>query len=113
MRNVDRWLALVSALVLVLAAAPVLASELGGAKAAGQVGERLDGYVGLVDANAPDAVKELVERVNAGRRQKYAEIAAKRNAPVEAVAAQAGAKLTQRAGPGQYVMDASGRWKRK
>jgi uncharacterized protein YdbL (DUF1318 family) len=113
MRNVARWLALVSALALALAAAPALAVDLDGAKAAGQVGERVDGYLGLVDANAPGDVKDLVERVNAGRRQKYAEIAAKRNAPVEAVAAQAGAKLTQRAEPGQYVMDASGRWKRK
>ena len=113
MRNVARWLALVGALALVLAAAPALANELDAAKAAGQVGERVDGYLGLVDANAPEGVKELVERVNSGRRQKYAEIAAKRNAPVEAVAAQAGAKLTQRAEPGHYVMDASGRWKRK
>ena len=113
MRNMARWLALVSALALVLAALPALAADLDGAKAAGQVGERVDGYLGLVDANAPGDVKALVERVNAGRRQKYAEIAAKRNAPVEAVAAQAGAKLTQRAAPGHYVMDASGRWKRK
>ena len=113
MRNVARWLALVSALALVVAALPVLASDLDGAKAAGQVGERVDGYLGLVDANAPADVKALVERVNEFRRQKYTEIAAKQGAPVEAVAAQAGAKLTQRAAPGQYVMDASGRWKRK
>ena len=113
MRNVARWLALVSALALVLAAAPALAADLDGAKAAGQVGERVDGYLGLVDANAPGDVKELVERVNAGRRQRYGEIASKRGAPVEAVAAQAGAKLTQRAQPGHYVKDASGSWKRK
>jgi len=113
MRNVARWLALVSALVLVLAAAPVLASELGGAKAAGQVGERLDGYVGLVDANAPGDVEALVERVNAGRQAKYAEIAAKQGLAAKAVAAQAGAKLIERTQPGHYVMDASGSWKQK
>ena len=54
-----------------------------------------------------------MERVNSGRRKKYGEIAAKRSVPVEAVAAQAGAKLVQRAQSGHYVMDASGRWKRK
>jgi len=113
MRNVARWLSLVGALALVLAVAPALAADLDGAKAAGQVGERVDGYVGLVDANAPGGAKALVESVNEFRSKKYAEIAAKRNAPVEAVAAQAGAKLTQRAEPGHYVMDASGRWKRK
>jgi uncharacterized protein YdbL (DUF1318 family) len=113
MRNAARWLAAVSALVLVLAAAPVFAASLDGAKAAGQVGERLDGYLGLVDQNAPADVKELVERVNAGRRKKYGEIAAKRGAPTEAVAAQAGAKLVERAQPGHYVMDSTGRWKQK
>jgi uncharacterized protein YdbL (DUF1318 family) len=113
MRNVARWLAPFSALVLVLAAAPALAADLDGAKAAGQVGERVDGYLGLVDANAPAEVKALVERVNAGRRTKYGEIAAKRGVPPEAVAAQAGAKLVERAAPGHYVMDASGRWKQK
>ena len=113
MRHVARWLAMASALVLVLAAAPVLAADLDGAKAAGQVGERVDGYLGLVDASAPGDVKALVESVNAGRRKKYGEIAAKRGVPAEAVAAQAGAKLIQRAQPGHYVMDASGSWKRK
>jgi uncharacterized protein YdbL (DUF1318 family) len=113
MRTSARWLALGSALVLVLAAAPVLAADLDAAKAAGQAGERADGYLGLVDANAPADVKALVERVNEGRRKKYGEIAAKRNVPLEVVAAQAGAKLIERAGPGEYVMDATGRWKRK
>ena len=113
MRNSARWPALVSALALVLTALPVLAADLDGAKAAGQVGERPDGYLGLVDANAPGDVKALVERVNKGRRAKYEQIAAKRGAPVEAVAVQAGAKLIERAQPGHYVMDTSGRWKRK
>lgn len=113
MRNAARWLAPISALVLILAAAPVLAADLDGAKAAGQVGERVDGYLGLVDESAPADVKSLVERVNAGRREKYGEIAAKRGVPVESVAAQAGAKLIQRAEPGHYVMDSSGRWKQR
>ena len=113
MRNAARWLVPVSALVLVLAAAPAFAADLDGAKAAGQVGERLDGYLGLVDEDAPDDVKELVERVNAGRLEKYGEIAAKRDVPVEAVAAAAGVKLIERAEPGHYVMDEEGNWKQK
>ena len=113
MRNVARWLALVGALALVLAVAPALAADLDGAKAAGQVGERVDGYLGLVDANAPADVKALVESVNEFRRQKYTEIAAKQGARVEAVAARAAERRIQNAQPGHYVMDASGRWKRK
>ncbi len=113
MRNATRWLAPIGALVLVLAVGPVLAADLDGAKAAGYVGERVDGYLGLVDANAPADVKALVEQVNAGRREKYGEIASKRGVPVEAVAAQAGIKLIERAEPGHYVMDSTGSWKRK
>ena len=117
MRNAARWLALVSALALVLAPAPALAAGLAeakaAAKAAGQVGERLDGYLGLVDASAPGDVKALVESVNAGRSKRYAEIAAKQGLPAKDVAAQAGAKLVERTQPGHYVMDASGSWKRK
>jgi uncharacterized protein YdbL (DUF1318 family) len=113
MRNAARWLALISALVLTLAAGPALAADLDGAKAAGQVGERVDGYLGLVDEDAPDDVKALVERVNTGRREKYGQIAAKRGVPLEAVAVAAGAKLIERAEPGHYVMDEEGNWKQK
>jgi uncharacterized protein YdbL (DUF1318 family) len=108
-----------SALVLLalmgptLVAPPALAADLGGAKAAGQVGERPDGYVGLVESNAPAEVKALVEDVNRRRRAKYSEVAQKNGIPVEAVAARAGAKLTERVPAGQYVMDASGRWVRR
>jgi uncharacterized protein YdbL (DUF1318 family) len=113
MRNAARWVALVGTFLLALAAAPALAADLDAAKDAGQVGERADGYVGLVDASAPDEVKALVKRVNEGRRAKYREIARKRDVPLEAVAVQAGAKLIERAQPGHYVMDASETWKRK
>jgi uncharacterized protein YdbL (DUF1318 family) len=100
-------------LALTLATAAHAASELDTAKAAGQVGERPDGYVGLVAADAPETVKQLVSSVNQGRREKYTEIATRNSAPVEAVAARAGAKLIERAAPGEYVMDAEGRWVRK
>jgi uncharacterized protein YdbL (DUF1318 family) len=113
MRNAARWLAPIGALVLALVAAPALAADLDSAKAAGQVGERIDGYLGLVDEDAPDDVKALVERVNAGRHKKYGEIAAKRDVPLEAVAVAAGAKLIERAEPGHYVMDEEGSWKQK
>lgn len=107
-----RWI-LGTLALLALAAPPALAADLNGAKAAGQVGERPDGYLGLVEANAPADVKTLVEDVNRRRRAKYAEIAQKNGLPVEAVAAQAGAKLTERVPAGQYRMDANGRWVRR
>jgi uncharacterized protein YdbL (DUF1318 family) len=105
-----------AAIVLValgLWAAPAAAASLDQAKAAGQVGERIDGYVGVVDAGAPGDVKALVEKINAERKAKYAEIAQKQGAPVAAVAQIAGKKLIERAPKGEYVMGADGQWQRK
>ena len=47
---------------------------------------------------------------NAGRLEKYREIAEKRGTSVEAVAALAGRKLIERARPGTYVQAADGGW---
>ena len=54
-----------------------------------------------------------MDEVNVGRRDKYAEIAAKRGVPVEAVAKITGAKLIERAGAGEYVRGAGGTWQQK
>lgn len=95
-----------------IAPAPVMAGPLDAPKAAGQVGERPDGYAGIVKS-APANVRSLVQDINAKRRAQYARIAAKQNIAVEDVAALAGAKAIRRAKPGTYVMDASGAWVRK
>ena len=100
-------------LAIGLGTAPAQAGALEDAKATGQVGERIDGYLGVVGSSAPAAVVQLVEQVNAERRARYAEIAQKQGAPVEAVAQIAGKKLIERAGPGEYVMGADGQWQRK
>jgi uncharacterized protein len=92
---------------------PALAGPLDDAKAAGLVGERIDGYLGVVDSGAPAEVKRLVDQINAERQARYAEIAQKQGAPVQAVAQIAGEKLIQRAGGGEYVMGADGQWRRK
>jgi uncharacterized protein len=112
MMSVVRLVAIVIT-ALGLGAAPAAAASLDQAKAAGQVGERIDGYVGVVDAGAPGDVKALVEQINAERKAKYAEIAQKQGAPVAAVAQIAGKKLIERTPKGQYFMDADGQWLRK
>jgi uncharacterized protein YdbL (DUF1318 family) len=83
------------------------------AKAQGLVGERPDGFVGIVDPKAPAAVRTLVEEVNAKRRRAYEEIAQKNGVPFEAVAALAGQKLIDKTPPGQWIMDAKGNWVRR
>ena len=96
-----------------LLAAPGLAASLDQAKAVGQVGERIDGYLGVVDANAPADVRALVDQINAERQAKYQEIADKQKAPVAAVAQIAGKKLIERTPKGEYVLDADGQWRKK
>ena len=106
-------LALVAVLLLLAAAPNAWAEDLDAAKASGWVGERPDGFIGLVSASAPPAAKQLVDEINIRRRQKYIEIARQNGTAFDAVAALAGAKLTERTPPGQYVMTVDGVWHKK
>ena len=101
------------ALVTLGSALPAFAQSLDQAKAAGLVGEKADGFLGVVAADAPADVRAMVDRINAERRARYADIAQKQNAPLDAVAKIAGEKLIERAPAGQYVLGADGRWRRK
>ena len=105
--------ALLLALLCLVLAPAAQASPLDDAKARGLVGERADGYVGVVDASAPADVKLLVEDVNRKRAHEYETIAKRNGTNATAVAALAGAKLVARAPAGQFVMDASGSWKKR
>ena len=64
------------------------------------VGERPDGYLGVVSASAPADAKALADSINAKRKQHYAKIAGQEGIDTAAVAARAGAKLRQRAAAG-------------
>ncbi len=98
------------ALLALLAAPAAYADALNDAKAKGFVGERLDGYLGVVSPNAPADAKALVDGINAKRKQHYAKIAAKEGIDTVAVAVRAGDKLRKRAQPGHYVMTEDGKW---
>ena len=109
-----RAVALAVAAALALLIAPAAhADTLDDAKAAGYVGERIDGMLGLVKSDAPADIKALVESVNAKRKQSYASIAKKNGTTVEAVAALAGKKAIAKTAPGNFIQDASGRWVKK
>ncbi len=98
------------ALLALLAAPAAYADALNDAKAKGFVGERLDGYLGVVSPNAPADAKALVDSINARRKQHYAKIAAKEGIDTVAVAVRAGDKLRKRAKPSHYVMTKGGKW---
>jgi uncharacterized protein YdbL (DUF1318 family) len=112
MRSFARVLA-IALLSLCFAALPAAAQSLDQAKAAGLVGEKVDGFVGVVAADAPAEVRAMVDRINAERRAKYTEIAKKQNAPMDAVAKIAGQKLVERTPSGQYILGADGQWRQK
>ena len=101
--------------LLLAVALPVPAGslELEAAKRDGLIGEKADGFVGIVVAKPTAEIQKLVDSVNAKRRATYEEIAKKNGTPVDAVAALAGEKLIKRAASGEYVTDASGNWYQK
>jgi uncharacterized protein YdbL (DUF1318 family) len=108
-----RALALVAVILIsgLMVAGPASATTLDEYKAAGQVGERPDGYIGVVSGGAD--VSQFVVSINAKRRDKYQEIATNRDTTVEAVEVIAGAKLIERSASGHYIMTSAGNWVRK
>ena len=105
--------ALLAALWLSLPAlADAADSAMAAAKAAGSIGEQVDGYLGAVPG-APAGTDALVARINAERRAYYANIAAKNGTAEGVVARLAGKKLLQRTPSGQYTRNASGQWQKK
>lgn len=108
------WISL--ALLLLVAVAQTAAGsglDLDSAKSQGLVGEKADGFVGIVGADSTAPVAALVKNVNAKRAAAYAEIAKQNGTTLDAVAALAGAKLIERAAKGEWVTDASGNWRQK
>ncbi len=99
------------ALALGLGGAAV-AGPLDDAKAAGWLGERTDGYVGILPG-APSGAGALARDINAKRRAKYQGIAAANGTSLQAVEILVGQKLIARARPGEIVMNANGQWVRR
>jgi uncharacterized protein YdbL (DUF1318 family) len=114
MRRTRRfWMFGLLTLALAAWAMPAAASPLDAAKSSGELGERYDGYLGVVKDGASAATKALAADINAKRKTHYAKIAAKNGATVEATAAIAGAKLVENAASGEYVLpSAAAGWKR-
>ncbi len=105
----------VLALGLMLAVvAPVLAgSALDEAREAGIVGERRDGYLGLVVASPTPEQRAFVEEINRKRREAYARIAERNGTKIEDVARLSAEDLIAKAAPGHYVEGPDGSWVRK
>lgn len=84
------------------------------AKAAGQVGEQIDGYLGIVDgADISADIKAAVQEINIGRKAVYTNKARASNVRTEDVAGLSGEKLVNRAPAGQMVKGTAGNWYKK
>jgi len=101
------------AMCLLLFAGFANAQSLDEAKAAGLIGEKSDGYIGLVQQNTPDAVIELVRSVNRQRRERYQQIARDNDIPINTVAQLAYARAVEATRSGNFIEDANGDWVRK
>jgi uncharacterized protein YdbL (DUF1318 family) len=89
------------------------AADLASAKSDGWIGEKPDGYIGLVRGDAPADIQALVSEVNAKRKEAYQRIASQQGAPLSEVEKVGGKTAIEKTRPGDYVMDTAGRWRKK
>jgi uncharacterized protein len=88
-----RFLSII-ALMGVLAATPALALDLHGARAAGILGEKSDGYVQVLKSSAE--ADALASDVNTKRRAEYARISAENGQAVDVVAKLAAVEIAKK-----------------
>ena len=82
-------------------------------RATGLVGEQSDGYLGLVGSASAD-VRAQVDAINIQRRAYYTDLATRRGATIEEVAAATACQIfASRVGPGQYYRLPDGVWCRR
>lgn len=102
-----------SAVMVLTAAAPAIAQgrdpAYAAARAAGQVGEKMDGYLGIVGAATP-SLRALVDDINIKRKAAYAAKAQANNATVEEYALTSGCQLILNTQPGEKYQAPDGSW---
>jgi len=100
-------------LALVFSIASAVAANLSTAKRAGYVGERINGYVGIVSAATPVDVRELVSSVNQKRLAIYSKMAGERKVQLSQIEQVAGQRNTKKTVSGNYIQDSGGNWIKK
>ena len=101
-----------AALVLTGIAVPAFAQRdpaYDAARSQGQVGEKMDGYLGIV-GSADAGLRRLVDDINIKRRAVYAEKAKAANATLEEYAFTAGCLAIARTAPGEKYQAPDGSW---
>lgn len=80
------------------------------ARKAGQIGEKTDGYLGVVGSQAAP-VDKLVSSINIQRRSAYTKAAAAQGASVEDFAFTSGCNLIAKTSAGEKYQAPDGSWK--
>ena len=81
-------------------------------RASGQAGEQADGYLGIVGSPSA-ALRAQVDSVNIKRRAYYTDLAAKRGAKIEEVAATTACELFRsKVAIGQFYRGVDGAWRK-
>jgi uncharacterized protein len=105
-------LAALAALALAAPAAAQTSPAIHAAKAAGQVGERYDGFLGSASSLAP-SVRREVEAVNIRRRAHYARLAAAKGVSPLEVGITAGCLTLRSVEVGEVYLLADNAWRRR
>ena len=79
------------------------------ARSAGAVGEKMDGYLGIVVAET-EALRRIVNSINIKRRAVYSDKAQAANATLEEYAFAAGCQAILKAAPGEKYQAPDGSW---
>ena len=107
-----RRLLLVAALVLIAGPgqAETAASAVVRARAAGIVGERYDGYLGIVAGGSP-LLRSQVQAINIRRRALYSQLANSRSVPLQEVGLTAACQLLATVGVGERYALSDNLWR--
>jgi uncharacterized protein YdbL (DUF1318 family) len=100
------------ALALAVPAAAQMSPAIRAAKAAGQVGERFDGYLGMA-GSAPPALRREVEAINIRRRAHYANLANAKGVTPQEVGITAGCLTLRSVAVGEPYLLADNLWRRR
>ncbi|PQP32971.1 DUF1318 domain-containing protein [Desulfobacteraceae bacterium SEEP-SAG10] len=80
-------------------------------KAEGVIGENNKGYLEVIGGN--QAKKNVINAENSDRKQVYTAIAKQQGTSVDLVGKRRAKQIANKAKPGQWIQDQSGKWYRK
>ena len=102
-------------LAMLAGAAPAAAQTpaVEAARAAGQVGERFDGYLGIAVPVVAVVVRSQVATINIQRRSLYSNLAASKGVSPSDVGVTAGCQLLARVAVGEAYLWNDGVWRRR